>query len=160
MSTPLHHQPNDNVVKGNHRKTYFTYKKLSILESLSNELDREIEHELQKLNTTTTIKRVTIVEPPTRPSASVDDFTRTNKTISGSILVCRDHLTIVCPLDCLTTTSDTTRDLNMLHNAYKQNLSSMPTTRTVKAHTFDPKKKIQPQKPIGKLEGNDSYLPQ
>jgi hypothetical protein len=104
------------------------------LESLSNELDREIEHEKQKLNTTTTIKHVTIIEPPTRPSASVDDLSRTNKTTS------LDFLTT-------TTTSDTTRDLHMLHDAYKQNVSSMPTTRTSRTHTFDPKKKIQQQKP-------------
>ena len=35
------------------------------------------------MNTTTTIKHVTIIEPPTRPSASVDDFSRTAKTTSG-----------------------------------------------------------------------------
>jgi len=86
MSTPLHNQPDNNIVKGNH--LYFLHQKMNfffILESLSNELDREIEHELQKMNTTTTIKRVTIIEPPTRPSASVDDFSRTNKTTSGKL---------------------------------------------------------------------------
>jgi hypothetical protein len=73
------------------------------------------------MNTTTTIKHVTIIEPPTRPSTSIDDF-----------------------LTTATTTSDTTRDLN---NAYKQTISSMPTTRTSRTHTFDSKKKIQQQKP-------------
>jgi hypothetical protein len=68
------------------------YKSL-ILESLSNELDREIEHEKQKLNTTTTIKHVTIVEPPTRPTASIDDFSRTNKTVSGLIFLSENFLT-------------------------------------------------------------------
>ncbi|CAF1014974.1 unnamed protein product [Rotaria sp. Silwood1] len=116
MSTPLHHQPNNNTVK----------------ESLSNELDREIEHEEQKMNATTTIKHVTIAEPPIRPSASVDDFSRTTKTVS----------------DQLSTTSEMTRDLNMLHNAYKQNLKSTPTTRTSRTHTVDSNKKIQQQKPI------------
>ncbi|CAF4082688.1 unnamed protein product [Rotaria sp. Silwood2] len=115
MSTPLHHQPNDNIIK----------------ESLSNELDREIEHEEQKMNATTTIKHVTIVEPPVRPSASVDDFSRTTKTVS----------------DQLSTTSDMTRDLNMLQNAYKQNLSSASTIRTSRTNAFDPNKKIQQQKP-------------
>jgi len=43
----------------------------------------------------------------------------------------------------LTTTSDSTRDLNMLQNAYKQNLKPISNTRT-----FEPKKKVQPQKPI------------
>ncbi|CAF1155940.1 unnamed protein product [Rotaria sordida] len=38
-------------------------------------------------------------------------------------------------------------DLNMLHNAYKQNLSSAPTTRISRTHTFDPQKKTQQQKP-------------
>lgn len=42
----------------------------------------------------------------------------------------------------MTTTSDSTRDLNMLQNAYKQNLKPISNTRT-----FDPKKKVQPQKP-------------
>jgi hypothetical protein len=64
---------------------FFSSLKKRKLESLSNELDREIEHEKQKLNTTTTIKHVTIIEPPTRPSASVDDLSRTNKTISGQL---------------------------------------------------------------------------
>ena len=55
------------------------------LESLSNELDRELEHEKQQtLNATGTNKHVTIVEPPARPSASVDDFDRTGKTTSGT----------------------------------------------------------------------------
>ncbi|CAF1115443.1 unnamed protein product [Rotaria sordida] len=116
MSTPLHHQPNNDIIK----------------ESLSNELDREIEHEEQKkMNVTTTIKHVTIAEPPIRPSASVDDFNRTTKTTS----------------DQLTITSDMAHDLNMLHNAYKQNLSSAPTTRISRTHTFDPQKKTQQQKP-------------
>ncbi|CAF0856308.1 unnamed protein product [Adineta steineri] len=109
MSTPLHPQPDDNIMK----------------ESLTNELDREIENEKQKIN----MKHVTIIEPPTRPSASVDDFTRTAKTIS----------------DCLTTTTDSTHELNMLHNAYKQNINSEPTTRTTRPSLFDPKKKIQQQ---------------
>ena len=52
------------------------------LESLSNELDREIEHEKQEIPTTTT-KHVTIVEPSIRPSASTDDFNQTAKTTSG-----------------------------------------------------------------------------
>jgi hypothetical protein len=83
VSTPLHHQPDKNLVKGNHHFFFFfLFNKSFMVESLSNELDREMEHETQKLNATTT-KHVTIVEPPTRPTASVDDFSRTNKTISG-----------------------------------------------------------------------------
>ena len=83
MSTPLHHQPDKNVVKGIHN-IFVLFNKSFIVESLTNELDREIEqHESQKLNATATNKHVTIVEPPTRPTASVDDFSRTNKTISG-----------------------------------------------------------------------------
>ena len=56
-------------------------------ESISNELDREIEHEKQKLNTTNTLKKVTIIEPLIRPSASVDELSRTNKTVSGKFLL-------------------------------------------------------------------------
>ncbi|CAF4119563.1 unnamed protein product, partial [Rotaria sordida] len=79
MSTPLHHQPNNDIIK----------------ESLSNELDREIEHEEQKkMNVTTTIKHVTIAEPPIRPSASVDDFNRTTKTTSGKLFFKINHLSI------------------------------------------------------------------
>ncbi|CAM4758915.1 unnamed protein product [Rotaria magnacalcarata] len=116
VSTPLHHKPNHSIIK----------------ESISNELDREIEHEEQKMSGTATIKHVTIVEPSIRPSASVDDFSRTNKTIS----------------DQLSTTSETARDLNMLHNVYKQNLNSGPTTsHSSRAQKFDPNKKTQQQKP-------------
>jgi hypothetical protein len=49
-----------------------------------------MEHDKQKLNTTTTIKHVTIVEPPTRPSASVDDLSRTVKTTSGNFFSVRE----------------------------------------------------------------------
>ncbi|CAF1380955.1 unnamed protein product [Adineta ricciae] len=114
MSTPLHHQPGENAIK----------------ESITTELDREIEHEMQIMNDTTT-KHVTIIEPPIRPTTSIDDFSRTAKTAS----------------DLLTTTSDTTRDLNMLHNAYRQNVKSVPTARPIRTHVYDPKPKPQPQKP-------------
>ena len=33
----------------------------------------------------------------------------------------------------------------MLHNAYKQNINSMPTTRASRGYTFDTKKKTQQQ---------------
>jgi hypothetical protein len=49
-----------------------------------------MEHDKQKLNTTTTIKHVTIAEPPTRPSASVDDLSRTVKTTSGNVFSARE----------------------------------------------------------------------
>jgi hypothetical protein len=42
----------------------------------------------------------------------------------------------------------------MLQNAYKQNLNPTPTTRASRTHTFDPRKKVQPQKPAGKNEFN------
>jgi hypothetical protein len=122
--------------KVNPSKPSFALEILRILESISTELDREIEHESQKLNTTTTIKHVTIVEPPIRPAASVDEFSRTTKTVS----------------DCLNTTSETTRDLKMLHSAYQQNLHSAPTTRVSRTHIFEPKKKVQPQKTTSKLK--------
>ena len=134
MSTPLHPPPDDHIVKGKHSNENTPVRNYFHLESLTNELDREIEHEMRNLNTTTTIKHVTIVEPPARPTASVDDFSRTNKTVS----------------DCLSSTTETARDLNMLHNAYKQNLHSAPTTRTARTHTFDPRKKVQPQKSTSK----------
>ena len=57
-------------------------KKFSFKESITTELDREIEHEIQIMNNTTT-KHVTIVEPPIRPTTSIDDFSRTAKTASG-----------------------------------------------------------------------------
>ncbi len=98
------------------------------------------------MNTTTTIKHVTIIEPPTRPSASIDDFSRTTKTASGQFFSkINPSPSYSYQLDFLTTattTSDTTRDLN---NAYRQTISSMPTTRTSRILTFDPKKKIQQQ---------------
>lgn len=84
---------------------------------------------------------MTIVEPPVRAAASVDEFSRTNKTIS----------------DCLSTTSETARDLKMLHSAYQQNLHSAPTTRVSRTHIFEPKKKIQPQKTTSKGKVFDSF---
>lgn len=150
MSTPLRPQANNELVKGDHSNSFISlFEHIhTVSESLSNELDREIEHELQTLNTTTTVKHVTIKEPVVRPSVSVDDFVRTNKTVSGKFSPqFRETSSRISWSDCLSSTTDTTRDLNMLHNAYKQNLNSISTTRTSRSQTFDPKKKIQPQKP-------------
>ncbi|CAF5053408.1 unnamed protein product, partial [Rotaria sp. Silwood1] len=58
----------------------------------------------------------------------------------------------------LSTTSEMTRDLNMLHNAYKQNLKSTPTTRTSRTHTVDSNKKIQQQKPISNKRCNNTLF--
>lgn len=37
----------------------------------------------------------------------------------------------------------------MLHNAYRQNVKSVPAARPTRTHVYDPKSKPQPQKPIG-----------
>ncbi|UJR30253.1 hypothetical protein I4U23_017791 [Adineta vaga] len=114
MSTPLHQLPNDNIVK----------------ESLSNELGREMEHNEEKMNvTTTTNKRVTMFEPPTRPTASVDDFSRLAKTKS----------------DALTTTGDNTPNSNVSRGIYGQNIKSTPPARTTRSNIYDSKIRAQLQ---------------
>ena len=148
MSTPLHHLPADNTVQGS-LSTLVPSILHHVVESLSNELDRELEHEKQQtLNATGTNKHVTIVEPPVRPSVSIDDFNRTGKTMSGTHRpsFSTECIVMPCRLDCRTLTSDTTRDFGLLHNAYKQTISSLTGTRPSRTQTFDPKKKIPPQK--------------